>query len=188
MKTVILHAMNQNSQGHWYPWLKTELEKLGYEVWSPDMPYPDMPNARKTTDFLLTNKKWNFQDNLLIGHSWGAVQALHLLQNLPENTKLNTAILVSSFDRPAKGMETQHEKLFNEPYIFEKIKQRANQFVFVHGDNDPWVPVSGAQNLAKKLGGELVVIQDGQHFSTNLDKSYTKFPKLLEIIKQKVQP
>ncbi|HLC92029.1 MAG TPA: hypothetical protein VJC09_03170, partial [Candidatus Saccharimonadales bacterium] len=59
-KVVILHAMGQTSKGHWYPWLKTELEKRGYQVWVPDMPSPNMPNARQTTDFLLSNKNWDF--------------------------------------------------------------------------------------------------------------------------------
>ncbi len=181
-KAVVLHAMRQTSKGHWYPWLKTELENRGYKVWCPDMPSPNMPNARQTTDFLLSNKEWDFSNNLIIGHSWGAVQVLHLLQNLPANTKVDKAILVSSFDRPAKGMEKEHAGLFAEPYDFGVIKSKANNFLFIHGSDDPWVPVEGAKNLARQTNGQIEIVKKGQHFSTSLDPLYKTFPKLIEIL------
>jgi len=185
-QAVILHAMGQTSKGHWYPWLEKELEQRGYEVWAPDMPSPDMPNARQTTEALLmmlANKDWDIDENVVfIGHSWGAVQVLHLLQNLPPNTKVNAAVLISAFDHPAIGMEKEHAGLFQEPYDFATIKQRAKQFVFLHGSDDPWVPLEGSKNLAAQTGGTLEIVLGGQHFSTSLDPTYKEFPKLIEIL------
>jgi predicted alpha/beta hydrolase family esterase len=183
-KAVILHAMGMNSKAHWYPWLKAELVKRGYTVWVPDMPSPNMPNVRQTTDFLLANKDWNFTGNVIIGHSWGAVQALHLLQNLPSDIHAQSAVLVSSFDHPAPGMEAQHKGLFTEPFDFKKIKEHARQFLFVHSSNDPYVPLAsgGVENLAAQTGGQLIIIPDGQHFSSSLDPAYVEFPGLLDIL------
>src|SRR3989344_795606 len=183
-KVVILHAMGQTSKGHWYPWLKAELEKRGYTVWVPDMPSPNMPNARQATDFLLSNKNWDFTGNVLIGHSWGAVQVLHLLQNLPEGQQVQSAVLVSSFDHPTPGMEIQHKGLFAEKFDFKKIKEHARQFLFVHSSNDPYVPLDsgGVETLANRTAGNLVIVPDGQHFSSSLDPAYTQFPALLDIL------
>jgi len=185
-RAVILHAMGQTSKGHWYPWLKVELEKWGYEVWVPDMPSPDMPNARQATDFLLSNKNWDFNNNVLIGHSWGSVQVLHLLQNLPFGSQAQSAVLVSSFDHPAPGMEVQHKGLFAERFNYNKIKQHAHRFLFVHSSNDPYVPLDsgGVENLVVRTGGNLVIVPDGQHFSSSLDPSYTQFPALLDILEE----
>ena len=79
---VILHAMEQTSRGHWYQWLKSELEERGYAVWVPNLPHSDHPDTEEMTEFLLANKDWDFNDNLLIGHSSGSVEVLYLLQYL----------------------------------------------------------------------------------------------------------
>lgn len=187
-RAVILHSMNEKtSQGHWYPWLKEELESRGYEVWLPDMPSPDLPSARETTDFLRANQNWDFADNLIIGHSWGAVQILHLLQNLPAGTRVRAAVPVSVYSHVlAEEPDWEQLKgLFEEPFDFPKISAAADTFLFVHGDDDPWCDPKQAEYLAQQIGGELVFIKGGKHFSTSLDPAYTEFPALLELLGQR---
>lgn len=184
-RALILHAMEQNSSGHWYPWLKQKLEERGYQVWVPDLPNTAHPDTIEMTDFLLANKEWNFNENLIIGHSSGSVEVLYLLQALPENVKASTAVIVSSFDHMVEGMESQHDKMFVRALDFEMIKAHANSFLFLHGSDDPWCPIDGATNLAEETGGELVIIPKGGHFSTSLDPRYTEFPELLNLLKER---
>jgi predicted alpha/beta hydrolase family esterase len=183
-QAVILHAMDQTSEGHWYPWLKSKLENHGYKVWCPNLPHTDMPDNEEVVDFLL-NSDWNFSNNLIIGHSSGAMQLLYLLQNLPAETIVDTAVMVSSFDHPVAGMEEQHQGIFKVSYDFEKIKSRAKHRLFIQGADDPWCPVAGAKNLANQTDSEIIIVDGGGHFSTSLDPTYTEFPKLLEILDQR---
>ena len=181
-KAVILHAVEMDSGGHWYPWLKKQLEQRGYDVWVPDLPQPDHPDDKLYIKFLLESG-WDFADNLIIGHSSGAVMILHLLQNLPADIKIKTGVLAGSFSRIL--WPNLHKDLFTVPFDFEKIKAKAKNLVFMHGDNDPWCPPKEAAELAKKSGGEFILVPGGGHFSTSLDPKYTEFPELISILEER---
>lgn len=173
--------MDQTPNGHWYQWLKTQLEDRGYEVWIPELPHPECPDTSEMTKFLL-DSEWNFKDNLIIGHSSGAVEILYLMQSFPANVQVDTAIMVGSFEKMVPGMEKQHSKIFTQEFNFAKLQTKANRLLFIHGEDDPWCPLSGARSLADQTNGELVVVPNGGHFSTSLNPRYTKFPELIEIL------
>lgn len=183
-KALILHAMGQSSKGHWYPWLKSELEKKGYEVWVPDLPNPDMPSSREVVDMLLESD-WDFEDSLIIGHSSGSVQLAYLVQELSKSSVVRAAVMVSSFDHPLPGMEEDHSKLFVEELDAEKVKHGAKNRLFVHAKDDPWCPLSGPQSLSKLFDADLVVLEEGKHFSTSLDPKFTHFPELMAILQER---
>lgn len=183
MRAVILHGLENNHEGNWFPWLKTELEKLGYEVWVPDLPGADRPNVERYNRFLL-GSGWDFSDNLVIGHSAGAVEILALLEALPEDTSVNTAIMVAVF-KSDLGWESLSD-LRDLHFNYEKIKQKARQFIVIHSDDDPHCPLEGAQDIAEQLGSQMKIFHGMKHFSIHTDPRFTKFPELLEIIKQKV--
>jgi predicted alpha/beta hydrolase family esterase len=171
--------------------LEQQLEARGYEVWVPQLPNAHMPSTRRYTKFLL-DSGWDFQDNLLIGHSSGAVEILHLLPALPEKVSVRAAVLAGVFTidqaddpkwvRVRQLFEQQLGGMFEEPLELEKVKAKAEHFLFVHGDNDPYCDPDRARALAQKLGGEYVEISNGQHFSAGIDPTYTKFPKLMELV------
>ena len=170
------------------PWLKTELEKLGHVVWVPDLPRADRPSAERYNKFLL-NSDWDFSNNLIIGHSSGSVAILGLLQALPEETKINTAILVGSFTKRLSESPSWQmlQELFTKPLDFAAIKKKAKHFIFIHSEDDPYCPIEQAEELHRNLGGEFVRFKDKGHFSAHLDPQFVKFPELLDIIKQKVR-
>lgn len=185
-RAVILHGTGGSPSENWFPWLKTELEKLGYEVYVPELPNNHTPNRHVYNDFLLASG-WNFSGNLVIGHSSGAVSILNLLAD-NRFPKIDTGILVGAW---AKMEETdldreQFKDLFPEPnFDFSAIKSKAGKFIFVHSSDDPYCPIDQARYLCKELSGEFIEFKGMGHFTTSLDPRFSEFPELLDIIKQK---
>lgn len=179
---LILHGTNGTSQHNWFPWLKEELETRDWKVWVPDLPRADVPNLKRYNKFLLENKDWDFNnESYLIGHSSGAMAIMGLLQALPKETVVDTCILVGAF-KNSLG-EKYLEEIFEEPFNFEYIKQKAKRIIFIHSDNDPYCPLEHAEYLVEKLDA-MLIIKDGQkHFSTGTyGEKYKEFPFLLELI------
>ncbi|OGK18581.1 hypothetical protein A3G67_01910 [Candidatus Roizmanbacteria bacterium RIFCSPLOWO2_12_FULL_40_12] len=179
----ILHGTRGNSQAHWFPWLKGELEGIGYKVWVPDLPQADKPNIQRYNEFLSNQKPFDLnEETILIGHSSGAVAILGFLQDLPDGTKIHAAYLIGSFKDGSN--RDDRDELFEKPFDFEKIKSRADKFVLVHSDDDPFCPLDHAEFLAEKLGGQLVVIPGQKHFTIDTaGEAYKQFPELLKLIK-----
>lgn len=178
MKNVlILHGTNGHSQHNWFPWLKGELEKKGYQVWVPDLPGADRPNIERYNQFILP--KWRFnEESVMVGHSSGAVAILGLLQELPDNVVIDKAILVAGFVDDL-GYDPVKE-MFARPFNWEKIKKQARKFIFIHSDDDPNVPSYHGPALKERLGGELVIMPGQKHFSVSTaGEKYREFPELL---------
>lgn len=187
MKFVILHGTGANHTDNWFPWLKNELEKQGHSVWVPDLPNADRPNIKKYNELLLS-QNFDFSNAVVIGHSSGAVAILGLLEALPKNSKINTAILVGAFTKRMTESPSWEmlKELFDNPFEYEGIRQKSGQFIFVHSEDDPYCPIEQAEFLSTKLGGEMHRFTKMGHFSKRLDPRFDKFPELLDIIHQKV--
>jgi uncharacterized protein len=176
---LILHGTNAKSTDNWFPWLKAELENIGYNVWVPDLPQADKPSIRRYNEFLLS-KEFDFnEETIIIGHSAGAVAILGLLHELPNTVSINKAILVGAF-RNDLGWESLNELFV--PLDFKKIKQKAKQITLIHSDNDPYIPLEQPEYLAKELDTDLIVLTGQKHFSIGDDPKFERLPYILEVL------
>lgn len=179
---LILHGTDGSPQSNWFMWLKGKLIGEGYNVWLPQLPNPDKPDSKAYTDFLLSKEDFIFdKDTIIIGHSSGAVEILHLLQNLPKGSSVKAAILVSAF-KDNLDWEAL-DGLFVEALDFEAIKKHCANFIFIHSDNDPYSPIEHAEYLAEQTGGKLITFEEQGHFNTEQSPQYKQFPQLLDIIR-----
>ena len=178
---LILHGTANTSGGNWFPWLKKELEKRGYTVWSPDLPRADKPDEKRYLDFIFANKQWTFNRNtIIIGHSSGGVAALKLLQRLPDGVVIDRCFTVGAFTN-THGWD-DIAGLFTRPFDFAEIKKHVGKFIVYHSDDDPYVPLSDAKELESKLSAELIFIPGQGHFNLEKGERYRSFPELLEKI------
>ena len=180
-KFLILHGTDASPTSHWYIWLKGRLIGLGHNVWLPQLPDSDKPNAKAYTKYILANKDFVLDsDTVIIGHLSGAVEALNVLQNLSGSIKVKATILVSVF-KDDLGSDTL-TGLFEESFDFEAIRNHSTEFILLHSDNDPHVPIEHAEYMEEQLHGELLTIEGQGDFSTEQSPDYKQFPELLDII------
>ena len=118
----------------------------------------------------------------LVGHSAGCITILRYLEQLPENKKIGGVVLVAGFTDDLGYEELKN--FFETPIDFEKIKTKANHFVAIHSDNDPYVPLKFGDILQEKLGAELIVKHDMGHFSGPVDRtdSITSLPEVTDAV------
>ncbi|HSW36846.1 MAG TPA: alpha/beta hydrolase [Candidatus Saccharimonadales bacterium] len=181
-RAVILHGTDGSPEGNWLPWLKAGLENRGYEVWVPNLPNNHAPNRKVYNDFLF-NSEWDFKDNLVIGHSSGAVSILNLLED-SRCPRIKTGVLVGAWARMDETDldREQFRDLFPQNgFDFEAIKSKTGKLLFLHGDDDPYCPLEQAKWLAEHTGSEIIVIPGGQHLGSN----YPKFPELINALEER---
>lgn len=183
---LILHGTDATPNDNWFMWLKGKLVGQGYRVWLPQLPGADKPNAQTYTDFLLANKDFKInKDTVIVGHSSGAVAALHVLQHLPARTKIKGAILVSAF-KDDLGWE-KLGGLFEQPLDFEKIKKHCASFIYLHSDDDPYIALDQPRYLAEQTGGDVIVFQGQGHFNTDVGPHYKQFPEIIQFIEEVIE-
>lgn len=168
-RAVILHGTNGHPGENWFPWLKAQLEKSGYEVYVPLLPENSTPNFAVYEEFL-RNSDWDFSDNLIIGHSSGATTALRLLARdwFPE---VRATVLAGAFlnqrllkaNPPSWYDPSDFTHLFGEDYDIKTLQKKGGKFYFVHGDDDPYCDYGDAKDLNDQLGGTMVTVPDGGH-------------------------
>ena len=168
------------------PWLKTELKGRGYDVWVPELPGNETPNRQIYNDFLFS-KGWDFANNLVVGHSSGAVAVMNLLQD-ERCPPIKTAVLVSVWANTAKA-NLNHGGLTRERFkdLFPQdglnlgmIKSKANHLLFIHSDNDPYCPLEQAEWLAKQTSSQIIVVSGGDHL--NYKAGFSELPQLTKTL------
>lgn len=178
-KAVILHGTDAGSDKNWFPWLKAELESVGYKVWVPDLPNNHYPNAKVYNNFL-HDSGWDFTDNLVIGHSSGAVSILNLLSD-DRTPKIDTGILIGAWHTNSEPWTppSQFVNLFpKEGFDFKTIKSKSNQLIYMHGDDDPYCPLEQAKWLANQTKSKLIIVPKGHH----LGSRFSKLPELAKVL------
>ena len=181
MKAVILHGTDGRPSHNWFPWIKSELESRGFEVWIPKLPNNHTPNRKAYNDFLL-NSDWDFTNNLVIGHSSGAVSVLNLLED-ERCPSIDIGILVgawSHMDETDLDREQFKDLFPGGGFNFPKIKAKCKKLVFLHGDDDSFCPLDQAKWLANQTNNDIIIIPGGQHLVT----THKQLPELLKVTEQ----
>jgi len=176
---IILHGTGDEPEMFWFPYVAAGLREKGFEVWLPQLPNATKPNLADWLLFIMQNGKFG-DETVLIGHSAGAQIILSLLEK--SDIKVKQAILVSGYSKPLP--ETAADPKNQGRFDWEKIKGKADEFIFINSDNDPW-ECTDAQGkiMADNLGGRLIIMHDGHMGSQTQNQPYKEFPFILELIK-----
>lgn len=178
-KAVILHGTGGRPDSNWFPWLKAKLEDQGYEVWVPQLPDCDKPDRDTYANFLFESG-WDFTDNIVIGHSSGAVEVLNLLMD-KRMPHIHMGVMVSAWQYGVPdGYDPEvFAHLFpRQGFKFRRMRGKADRLAFLHGSEDPYCPVEQAVTLATKLKAPIMLVPKGKHLGAEM----TEFPQLWNIL------
>ena len=152
LKFVLLHGFTGKADGVFFPWLKRELEKRGYEVNVPQLPNADSPNIIEQAEYVLKNCKFD-EDTVLLGHSLGSVVALKVLEKL--NRPIKKLITVGGFALPSPK-DRSYNKTIDWKFDFGKIKSNVKEIKILKAKNDSSVYGERADSIKNNLGGDVV--------------------------------
>ncbi|MDO8497010.1 MAG: alpha/beta hydrolase [bacterium] len=180
---LILHGTDfdktkKQKDTNWFPWLKKELEKVGYEVWLPELPEAWHPDLERYWNFV---KDFDFnKETLLIGHSSGGGAMFGILHTLLEEKKVKAAISVAGI---MKDEEWGCEGLFKEAYDWEKIRKQSKYIYLLWSKDDPYVKKYHTDFLSEKLHIKPQIYKGKKHFNLEAGQEHAKIPEVLEIVK-----
>jgi predicted alpha/beta hydrolase family esterase len=178
MKAFIFHCWGGDSRACWRGWLADQLREKGIEVVAPDFPDANNPSLEQWLATVRGKVPKFDEDWILVSHSLGGPTILRWLETFDENEKAGTVILVATFAKDLGIPEISNfvEKDFN----WEKIKKKADKFIIINSDNDPFIELSEGERIAKLLGAEFIVEHGAGHI--NEGSGYVKYDRLLQLI------
>ncbi|MBU0760931.1 MAG: alpha/beta hydrolase [Nanoarchaeota archaeon] len=184
MKFFIIHGSYGSPKENWFPWLKERLEEEGNNVFVPEFPTPNnqsLDNWMKVFDDFYSSEVG--EDSIFIGHSLGPAFILSILERL--NIKVKACFFVSGFLGLLGNPEFDevNKTFIAKEFDWERIRKNCENFYVYHSDNDPYVSLEKAKELAEKLGTEVIIVKNAGHF--NESSGYLKFELLLKDIEIK---
>ncbi len=168
-RVFIIHGWEGYPEEGWFPWLKKELEKNGFEVFVPAMPNTNEPKIEEWIPFLANIVGEPDKNTYFVGHSIGCQTIIRYLQTLPDGSKIGGAIFVAGWYN-LRNLETDEEKRIagpwvNEPRDDKKIHEAVNKAVAIFSDNDPFVISENQKSWKERVGAEIIVEHNKGHFS-----------------------
>jgi hypothetical protein len=178
MKTAfIIHGANGSPKENWFPWLKKELGKCGYKVFAPKFPLGKNQNLKSWLGVFKKYEKYLAPDSVVIGHS----MSVPFLLSIMEKHAIDAAFLVAGFaSLPENKFDEICETFANKKFDWRAILKNCRKFAVFHSNNDPYVKIKKARELAKKLKTKVIMVKNAGHF--NAASGYLTFELLLKRI------
>ncbi|HEY4478931.1 MAG TPA: alpha/beta hydrolase [Candidatus Paceibacterota bacterium] len=191
-RVIIVHGWDGHPEEGWFPWLKNELEKLGFEVLIPQMPDAANPRIYNWVPALAKSVGTADTNTYFVGHSMGCQTIIRYLESLPEKKKVGGAVFIAGFLKRLTGLEDDtavretDRHWLTTPIDLDKVKKQIGKTIAVFSDNDPWVPLDNRDEFENKLGSKIFIEHGKGHFSGIADSCF-ELPIVLDSILEIVE-
>ena len=180
-RAIIVHQWMAGADGDWRPWLKGELEKLGYEVLVPEMPDIDTPVIEKWVGKLAEVVSIPDSNTYFVGHSIGCQTIIRYLETI--NTPIGGAVFVAGWFN-LKNLEDKETEEIAKPWIktpidLEKVKSVLPKATLIISENDPFDCLEENKAKFELITTKEIVIPNAGHFEAK-----DGFDKLPEIVSE----
>jgi predicted alpha/beta hydrolase family esterase len=180
-KIFIIHGAYGNPEENWFPWLKGKLESEGHTVFVPRFPTPEGQSLENWMKEFKQYASLMDEDSIVLGHSIGAAFILSALERSIFKP-IKASFLVSGFIclLGDSNFDRINKTFVDKKFDWKRIRQNCGKFCVLHSDNDPYIPLEKAKDLAGHLGVNVTLVKNAGHF--NKKAGYTKFDILLNQI------
>lgn len=181
----IIHGTYGHPKENWFPWLQSEIGRIGYDAYVPQFPTPENQTVDAWMEALKKYERFIDEETIFVGHSLGCAFILNLLEII--NHPIKAVFLVGGYFGPANHPEFSklNDGFADKKFNWKKIKGRCEKFYILSSDNDHYIPLDRGIDLAEKLGAEFIIIKNGGHI--NEASGYTKFHLLLQMIEEELK-
>lgn len=180
-RAIVVHCWGGDSGYCWYPWAKSELEKVGFQVEVPDMPNTDEPQFEAWLNKLKEIISSSDEELYLIGHSLGCITIMRYLESLSPSQRIGGVIFVAGFSEDIGFPEIKN--FLETPVDYQKVKESVKNGIYsISSDNDPYVDLRFSEIFREKLGAEVVVKHAAGHFSGPVEEDEEMCSELPEVI------
>jgi predicted alpha/beta hydrolase family esterase len=180
LKVIFIHGNGGcTPDDNWFPYLKTQLEKLDVAVVARQFPDAGLARASFWLPFL-KNELEADENTIIVGHSSGALAAMRFA----ENNKLLGSVLIAAMHTDL-GIESERlSGYFDAPWNWQNIKNNQSWIVQFASTDDPWIPISEPRFVHQKLNSEYHEFKNEGHFGG--DRYKREFPELVAVLKKKL--
>ncbi len=181
IKIFLIHGAFGNPEENWFPWLKQRLEELNCKVIIPTFPTPENQSLENWNKIFAEYENQIDENTIFVGHSLASAFLLSVLERI--DVVIKGSFFISGFLK-LLGNETFdsiNKTFVDKIFDWQKIKQNCKQFFIYHSNNDPYVPIGCANELANKLNIKPKIIKNAGHF--NEKAGYLEFEELFNDIK-----
>ncbi len=167
-RLIILHCFGKTSRDRWYRSVGNAVTDI-FDIVLPDLPNPDTGRMSEWLPVLQALKP--DQQTVLVGHSLGGLLILRYLETATEPVAgfYTVAAPIGTLDRD----DLLETGFFDRELGWEAIKHNANRRFIIASTDDATVPFEQAQEIAKRVDGELIQFSDKGHFKQD------DFPELI---------
>ncbi len=186
----IIHGWDGHPQDAWIPWLTKELQARSLEVAAPQMPHAEMPKLEEWVLALQALQNNVDVNTYFVCHSMGCKSTAKFLESLPDGVMVGGVVFLAGFFKRLSNLEVDEpgvpetaKKFLEVPIDFEKVRSHIRQSIAIFSDDDRFVPLDNADDFRDKLGSEIQIIQNMDHFWTkkpDWQEYYRELPILLD--------
>lgn len=187
-RVIIVHRWEGGSNDDWRPWLKTELERAGYEVQVPDMPDTANPVIEKWVAKLAEVVGVPDANTYFVGHSIGCQTILRYLETI--STPVGGAVFVAGWFN-LDNFESDEVKEIAKPWIetfinLEKVKSILPMATLIISENDPYGRLEENKQKFVELTTKCIEVPFAGHFTK--EDGYVEIPTVVDELKSFLKP
>jgi uncharacterized protein len=179
-RAFLIHGWGGNSQKDFFPWLKPQLEKLGYEVHVPDMPNTENPAIGPWVSKLSEIVGTPDRNTYFVGHSIGCQTILRYLETI--KIPVGGAVFVAGWFN-LENLESDAERKIAKPWIetpinTAKVRSVLPLSTLIISENDPYNCLEENKRKFAEIMTKGIVMPFSGHF--NPEDGYTEFPLVVQ--------